>query len=361
MLGLMQDQPLLISQIITHAARHHATAEVVSKTVEGGIHRTTYADLERRARRLARVLQRLDVDAGDRVATLAWNGYRHLELYYGVSGMQAVCHTVNPRLSPDDIAFILNDAGDVLLFAETSFVALVEAVAPRLAGQLRAVVLHGRPRPHAGPRAAARHGAAVLRGADGGGRRGLCLARLRRTHRRLALLHLGHHRAAEGRAVQPPLDPAACLCDQHARRDGPALGRPVPAGGADVPCQCLGHCPMRRRWPARRWSCRGGIWTARPRRADERGAGDHGGRRADRLARPAAASARQWPAAGHGAALHDRRLGLPAHAVRGVRRRIRRAHLARLGHDRNVAGRHLQHAQGEQRPPRPARPKWRCG
>lgn len=141
MLGLMQDQPLLISHIITHAARHHAAAEVVSKTVEGGIHRYTYADVERRARRLARALQLLDVRAGDRVATLAWNGYRHLELYYGVSGMEAVCHTINPRLSADDIAFIMRDAGDVVLFAETSFVALVEAVAPQVAGQIRAVVM----------------------------------------------------------------------------------------------------------------------------------------------------------------------------------------------------------------------------
>ena len=141
MLGLMQDQPLLISRIITHAARHHATAEVVSKTVEGGVHRYTYSDVERRSRRLARALHRLDLRAGDRVATLAWNGYRHLELYYGVSSMEAVCHTVNPRLSADDIAFILQDAGDVLLFAETSFAALVEAVAPRVAGWVRAVVV----------------------------------------------------------------------------------------------------------------------------------------------------------------------------------------------------------------------------
>ena len=141
MLGLMQDQPLLISQIITHAARHHAAAEVVSKTVEGGIHRYTYADVERRSRRLARALQQLDVRAADRVATLAWNGYRHLELYYGVSGMQAICHTVNPRLSPDDIGYILRDSGAAILFAETSFATLVEEVAPHLAGQVRAVVL----------------------------------------------------------------------------------------------------------------------------------------------------------------------------------------------------------------------------
>jgi fatty-acyl-CoA synthase len=141
MLGLMQDQPLLISRIAIHAARHHATTEVVSKTVEGGIHRYTYADLERRSRWLARALQHLDVRADDRVATLAWNGYRHLELYYGVSGMRAICHTVNPRLSPEDIAFILKDAGSVLLFTETSFAALVEAVAPRVVGQVRAVVV----------------------------------------------------------------------------------------------------------------------------------------------------------------------------------------------------------------------------
>ena len=124
MLGLMQDRPLLISQIITHAARHHARAEVVSRTVEGDTHRYTYADLERRARRLARALQWLDVRTDDRVATLAWNGYRHLELYYGVSGMQAICHTVNPRLSPDDVAFILQDAGSVTVVVNTGAIVL---------------------------------------------------------------------------------------------------------------------------------------------------------------------------------------------------------------------------------------------
>ncbi len=139
MLGLMQDQKLLISSIIKHAARHHGRAELVSKTVEGDIHRTNYAGLERRARRLVRALQRLGIHPADRVATLAWNGYRHMELYYAVSGMQAVCHTINPRLSQDDIAFIINDAADVVLFAETSFAALIAAVAPRIPG-VRAVV-----------------------------------------------------------------------------------------------------------------------------------------------------------------------------------------------------------------------------
>ena len=141
MLGLMQQHPLLLSSIITHAARHHPKAEVVSKLPEGGMHRTDYATVERRARRLARVLGGpLGVRMGDRVATLAWNGYRHLELYYAISGMGAVCHTVNPRLAPEDILHIMNDAADGVLFADLSFVGLAEALAPRVPS-LRAVVL----------------------------------------------------------------------------------------------------------------------------------------------------------------------------------------------------------------------------
>ncbi len=145
MLGLMQSKGLLISSLLTHAARHHAAAEVVSKTVEGAIHRYTYADVERRARRLVRVLAGLGVKPGDRVATLAWNGHRHLEIYYAASGMGAICHTVNPRLHPDDIGYILNHADDVVLFADTSFAQLVAELAPRFPASLRAVVMMTEP------------------------------------------------------------------------------------------------------------------------------------------------------------------------------------------------------------------------
>ncbi len=144
MFGLMQSQPLLISSIITHAARHHASAEVVSRTTEDTIHRTTYAGIERRARTLARALLRLGVQQSDRVATLAWNGHRHLELYYAVSGMGAIIHTVNPRLAPDDIAHILNDAGSTILCADTTFVPLLAAIAP-LVPNIRAVVMLANP------------------------------------------------------------------------------------------------------------------------------------------------------------------------------------------------------------------------
>ncbi len=140
MLGLMQTQPLLIASILTHAARHHARAEIVSRLVDGRIHRITYPALEQRARRLARALQGLGVERHDRVATLAWNSYRHLELYYGVSGMGAVVHTVNPRLAPDDIAFILRDAGSKVLCADLSFTALLETIAPMIP-DVRTVVM----------------------------------------------------------------------------------------------------------------------------------------------------------------------------------------------------------------------------
>jgi fatty-acyl-CoA synthase len=133
MLGLMQQQPLLISSLLTFAARHHGEAEIVSNTVEGPRHRYTYRDAERRARRLARVLEGLDVRTGDRVGTLAWNGYRHYELYFAVSGMGAVIHTINPRLFEPQIAYIVDHAEDRVLFVDLTFVPLVE----RLLGQLR--------------------------------------------------------------------------------------------------------------------------------------------------------------------------------------------------------------------------------
>ena len=133
MLGLMQTRPLMISSIIQHAARNHADTEVVSRTVEDTIHRISYRAIEARMRRLVRVLQKLGVGDGSRVGTLAWNGFRHLELYYAAPGMSAMYHTINPRLGVDDIAYIIDDAGDAVLFAETSFVSLLEALAPRIA------------------------------------------------------------------------------------------------------------------------------------------------------------------------------------------------------------------------------------
>jgi acyl-CoA synthetase (AMP-forming)/AMP-acid ligase II len=132
--GQMQDAPLLISSIIQHADLCHGDTEVVSRTVEGGIHRHTYSDAHRRARQLAQALGRLGVRMGDRIGTLAWNGYRHLELYYGVSGMGAVTHTVNPRLFPEQIVYIVNHAEDRYVFFDLTFAPLVEKLAPQCPG-----------------------------------------------------------------------------------------------------------------------------------------------------------------------------------------------------------------------------------
>ena len=131
MLGLMQNQPLLISSLLEFADRHHADGEIVSRRVEGDIHRYTYKDMAARARQVARVLDGMALSAGDRVATLAWNGYRHLELYYGVSGSERVLHTLNPRLHPDQVVWIVNHAEDQVLFFDLSFLPTIQAVHAR--------------------------------------------------------------------------------------------------------------------------------------------------------------------------------------------------------------------------------------
>lgn len=132
MLGLMQHQPLLISSLLEHACVSHPDTEIVSRTVEGNIHRCNYADIGRRAGQIANALTALGVQPGERIGTLAWNGYRHMELYFGVSGMGAVLHTINPRLFPEQIEFIANHGEDQYLFFDLSFAAQVEELAPKL-------------------------------------------------------------------------------------------------------------------------------------------------------------------------------------------------------------------------------------
>ncbi|CAM3681784.1 3-(methylthio)propionyl-CoA ligase [Paracidovorax anthurii] len=128
MLGLMQSQPLLISTLVEFAERHHGDAEIVSRRVEGDIHRYTYRDMAARARQLANALDGDALAFGDRVASLAWNGYRHLEMYYGVSGSGRVLHTINPRLHPEQIAWIVNHAEDQVLCFDLTFLPIVQAV-----------------------------------------------------------------------------------------------------------------------------------------------------------------------------------------------------------------------------------------
>ncbi len=144
MLGSMMMRPLKIADILTYAAEVHPTGEIVSVRTEGDIHKTTYAETLGRVSQLSHALEALGVEVGDRIATLAWNGYRHFELYYAISGIGAICHTINPRLSAEQMTYIVNHAEDRVLFVDTTFVPIVEAQRADWPKDLKVVVMTDR-------------------------------------------------------------------------------------------------------------------------------------------------------------------------------------------------------------------------
>ena len=141
MLGLMQDYPLLVHTILDHAALNHGERELVTRSVEGPIRRTTLLDIHTRSRQLANALMAEGIQLGDRVATMAWNSDRHMEAWYGIMGIGAICHTINPRLFADQLVYIFNHAEDRFLFVDATFVPVVEAIAPRLETLEKVIVL----------------------------------------------------------------------------------------------------------------------------------------------------------------------------------------------------------------------------
>ena len=141
MLGLMQEWPLLCSKIIDHAARQHPNREIVSRSVEGPIVRTNYAEVRKRALKVSQRLRRDGFGRGDRIATLAWNTARHLEAWYGIMGIGAIYHTLNPRLFPEQIGWIMNHAEDKALFVDLTFLPLVEKLAPAVKSLKQIVIL----------------------------------------------------------------------------------------------------------------------------------------------------------------------------------------------------------------------------
>jgi len=141
MLGLMQDWPLLLHRIIDHAAIYHGERKVITRSIEGPIVETNYAQIRLRAKKVAQRLEKDGIKSGDRVATLAWNTWRHLEAWYGILGLGAVYHTVNPRLFPDQIAWIVNHAGDRMMITDLTFVPLLEKIADKLPTIERYVIL----------------------------------------------------------------------------------------------------------------------------------------------------------------------------------------------------------------------------
>ena len=144
MQGAMMDRPLLISSLLEFALANHPRTEIVTRRVEGDIHRTNWLQISERSAQVANALARLGVKPGDRIATLAWNTYRHLELYFGVSGSGAVLHTINPRLFPEQVAWIANHAEDRLLFVDLTFLPLVDGVRAHLKTLEKVVVLADR-------------------------------------------------------------------------------------------------------------------------------------------------------------------------------------------------------------------------
>ncbi len=281
MLGLMQDRPLLISQIIDYAAAAYPDVEIVTRTVEGPIHRYGYKDAHKRAKQLAEALQGLGIKLGDRVGTIAWNTYRHFELYFGISGIGAVLHTLNPRLAPEHVAYIANHAEDQIIFVDLNLVPVVEArVRPAQDGEARRG--HDRPRAHADlgqdPQPA------LLRGADRRQAGHAHLAGVRREDRLVALLHVGHHGQSEGRALLAPLDDDPFDDDVLGPGAGARSRHHHPARRADVPRQCLG--PRLCRPLLRHQAGLPGLQARRRQhlRAARQGEGHALGRRADRLA-----------------------------------------------------------------------------
>ena len=235
MLGLMQDWPLLCHRIIDHAAIQHGDRAVVTRSVEGPIHTTNYAEIRKRALKVAQRLDRDGIKLGDRVATLGWNTWRHLEAWYGILGIGAIYHTVNPRLFPEQIVWIVNHAEDRMMMTDLTFVPLLEKLADQLPTIERYVILTDAahmPTDDAEERRA-------LRGMDRRSRRRLRLEELRREHRGRHVLHLRHHRQSQGRALFAPLQRAARLHGVAAGRQGHRGARRGAAGRAAVPRQLL--------------------------------------------------------------------------------------------------------------------------
>ena len=141
MLGLMQDYPLLVHTILDHAAHNHGEREMVTRSVEGPIRRCTMQDLKSRSLRVARALQREGIKLGDRVATMAWNTDRHVEVWYGIMGLGAISHTINPRLFVEQLVYIINHAEDRMLFVDLTFVPLIEAIADKIPSVEKYIIL----------------------------------------------------------------------------------------------------------------------------------------------------------------------------------------------------------------------------
>jgi fatty-acyl-CoA synthase len=235
MLGMMQEWPLLCHKVIDHAAIYHGQREVVSRSVEGPFHRTNYAEIRARSLKLAQRLERDGCGVGDRIATMAWNTWRHLETWYGILGIGAVYHTLNPRLFPDQIAWIMNDAEDKMLFVDLTFVKLVEMIAPKVPSLERVVILTDDAHmPETSLKNAVSY-ESYLAEADGD----FTWAEFDERTAAGMCYTSGTTGDPEGRGLFAPLQRSACDGSDSARHAQPRVPGPVDAGGSAVSCQWL--------------------------------------------------------------------------------------------------------------------------
>ena len=253
------DRPLLISSVMDFAADYHGDREIVTRTIEGPIHRYTYCDARVRAKQLANALLRLGVKDGDRIGTLAWNTYRHFEIYYGVSGVGAVCHTINPRLFPEQISYIANHAEDSLIFLDLTFVEMAEALAGDLKSVKGYVILTDEAHmPDTSlPNAMCYETLVDAEDAD------YAWPEFDETTASSLCYTSGTTGNPEGRAVHPSLDRAPHHDGLHERHARPALGRCRHARRADVSRKLVGAGLTGRPPRDRNSSCRAASSTAR--------------------------------------------------------------------------------------------------
>ena len=236
MKGLMMEWPLVIPSILRRAAQFFAEKEIVSRRGDGSVYRSNYGELQVRVHRLMNVLRGLGVQPGDRIATCAWNHQRHLELYFAIPSLGAILHTINFRLPREQVLYIINHAQDRLIFLDRSLGGILADLERELPTVEKYILMDERgPEPPALPQPVG-----GLRATDGGRSRACRVSRPGRKHGRGAVLHIGHDRRTQGRALQPPLDFPARDGGLHGgrRRDGREGGRV--AGRADVPRQRLG-------------------------------------------------------------------------------------------------------------------------